>query len=95
MTVLEALSTGTPIVAAPVGGIPEMIGTGPWATLVDKHDPSHLAQAILTGLERAIKSGVRQAARDRAVRLFSVEQMLDSHEAIYEAHLSDCAGRAD
>ena len=94
MTVLEALSTGTPVVATPVGGIPEMIGIGPWATLVDKHDPSRLAQAILTGLERASKSGVRQAARDRAVRLFSVEQMLDSHEAIYESHLSGCAGRA-
>jgi len=91
MTVLEALGTGTPIVAYPVGGIPEMVGDGPWATLVDKRDPAHLADAIASMLERASEDGIRQGARDRALRLFSVDQMLDAHEVVYKNHLDKCA----
>ncbi len=44
--VLEALASGLPTVAAPVGGIPEILPPEPAGILVDPEDPDALAAAV-------------------------------------------------
>ena len=45
-TVLEAMAAGLPIVAAKVGGVPEMIENGKSGILVEPQNPQELAAAI-------------------------------------------------
>src|SRR3990170_1950650 len=47
MTILEAMSTKTPIVATKVGGIPEALQDGQGGLLVEPRNPKSLADAIL------------------------------------------------
>ncbi|ABE51691.1 glycosyltransferase family 4 protein [Methanococcoides burtonii] len=47
MVALEALSSGSPVVASSVGGIPEMLDNGRYGMLVKPNDPKELAQQII------------------------------------------------
>lgn len=68
--VLEAMAAGVPVVAAAVGGVPELIEPGRTGTLVPPDDPGALAAAIVDALvdsdaaaERAGRARVGVAAR--------------------------------
>jgi glycosyltransferase involved in cell wall biosynthesis len=57
---IEAMAQGRPIVAAAVGGIPEIVKDGEAGVLVRSHEPEHFADAVLELLdhpERARKLG--------------------------------------
>ena len=47
MTILEAMSAKTPIVATKVGGVPEVLQNGQGGLLVEPRNPKSLADAIL------------------------------------------------
>ncbi len=49
-SVLDAMSLQIPVVAASVGGLPELIGRDERGVLVSDHDPHHWAQTIRTVL---------------------------------------------
>jgi glycosyltransferase involved in cell wall biosynthesis len=81
--VLEALATGTPVVASRVGGIPEQVGeeTG---ELVEPGDPDALAAAVgrlLADPQR--RARMSAAARSEAGSRFSLERQLDAYLALY------------
>ncbi len=80
----EALSCGTPVAAYERGALSEIV-TPDVGALVPAGDVDALAAAV----HRAARSD-RDAVRDRAVRCFSVETMLDAYE-----HLYDHVGRRD
>ena len=90
LVALEAQSLGTPVVAAAVGGLTEIVESGVTGILVPGRDPRHYADAIASVLadpERRARMGM--AARERANRYTwsrAVERLL----AIY-ARLTDAA----
>ena len=66
ITLLEALSTGRPILAAPVGGIPEIFANGEEGLYWDLSDPSGAALLLISLLEdkdryaKLAQAGVRR-----------------------------------
>ncbi|MBS1116204.1 MAG: putative Phosphatidylinositol alpha-mannosyltransferase, partial [candidate division NC10 bacterium] len=95
--VLQAMALRRPVVAAQVGGIPEVVRDGETGILVPSRDPSALALAIGRALDdaRAVERWVAAAA-DLVRGEYTVEAMLDKMDAIYRTlRASGLAGRRD
>jgi glycosyltransferase involved in cell wall biosynthesis len=87
MSVLEALSCGTPVVASRVGGVSEALDGSCGETV--ENDAVAAAEALARylpggGRHAAADPGVREAARRRYEALFSDEAMARSYCALYD-----------
>ncbi|MGC5166869.1 glycosyltransferase family 4 protein [Luteimicrobium sp. DT211] len=86
LVLAEAMSTGLPIIATRVGGIPETVGAS--GTLVADGD----AAALVDALRRAAAGGQTQDARRRALRQHVVDRLsLDATAQRIEQLLIDSA----
>jgi sugar transferase (PEP-CTERM/EpsH1 system associated) len=87
-TILEAMASGRPVVAARVGGNPELVVDGTTGTLYAADDPQGLARA-LEGYVQLEDLGRRhgEAARERVVADFSLEAMMARYAALYDEAL--------
>jgi glycosyltransferase involved in cell wall biosynthesis len=89
LALLEALGTGIPVVAATVGGIPEIIGNSGAARLVASHSPAVWAAAMTELIAdprkaRAIGERGRRLVQER----FSTEAMVERYIEVYRAVMS-------
>jgi glycosyltransferase involved in cell wall biosynthesis len=80
LSYIEALASGTPVIARPRGSLPEIIVHGVHGFLVETEDE------LVTAVKRA-PSIDRSACRDWALKRFSVERMVDDYERAYLAVL--------
>lgn len=88
-TILESMSTGLPVIASDVGGNPELISDGENGALVPANDVDALAAAIERYLDDpALVDAHGAAARERAVRHFSLSAMVQSYQRMYDRMLS-------
>jgi glycosyltransferase involved in cell wall biosynthesis len=90
VTLLQAGAAGVPIVACPVGGIPEIVRDGETGYRVPPEDPEALAAALqrLVGdAERARALGA--AARAHVEAHFTIPAMVAGNRRVYEAVLGD------
>lgn len=79
VALMEAAACGVPVAATRVGGIPELVVDGETGRLVPPRDPQALAAALRRLLDDAPgRRRMGQAARERAVRLLSVEHQVDA-----------------
>jgi glycosyltransferase involved in cell wall biosynthesis len=76
---VEALACGTPVVATPMGAVPEIIDDG--VTGFVRSGESSLAEAVL-----AAANLEREACRRAVARRFSAERMVADHLAVYRSH---------
>jgi glycosyltransferase involved in cell wall biosynthesis len=84
LALVEAMAAGLPVVVSDVGGVPEVAVAGREAILVPPGDPARLAEGLATLLRDAgARSAMGQAARERAVRDFSVSTMCEAYERLY------------
>lgn len=82
---LEAMSVGTPVVATAVNGVPELIPDERFGLLVPPDDAAALAAALERFLdEPSLARSVADAARDRVLREFTVDGMVDRVESLFE-----------
>ncbi len=82
---LEAMATGTPVVATRVGGLPDAIQDGVTGRLVPERDARALADAIgslLANPEQARRMG--DAARAAVIRQFGWDRVAERFELAYE-----------
>jgi glycosyltransferase involved in cell wall biosynthesis len=89
---VEAMASGTPIVASRVGALPEVLGTdGACAELVPPADVDALTAALgelLDSQEKRRTMG--KAGRDRAINVFSWEAVAAQTVQVYERALARC-----
>jgi glycosyltransferase involved in cell wall biosynthesis len=80
---------GTPVVATAAGGVPTVVRDGETGRLVPVQQPEALAAALadlIKNPEDAAKMADR--ARTLAESSFSLEGMVDAHEALYRQVLN-------
>lgn len=83
MVAIEAMAVGTPVVAAHVGGLSEIIVQEQSGVLVAR-DPSSFAQAVIALLhDPSRRARISRAAQCRVQERFSVSTMVGNVEAIY------------
>jgi glycosyltransferase involved in cell wall biosynthesis len=82
---LEALAAGVPQVASRIGGIPDIVEDGETGFLVEAGDIDGLVEHILTLFtQQEVRDRMAGASRNRALKVFSVEKMVQAHEALME-----------
>ena len=89
MTALEASERARAVLASDIGGLPEIVADGATGRLVPPGDSSALAAAIVelaSDLDRSRHLGV--AARERALREFSLERCADRTDSLYRAAIA-------
>ncbi|MGB0749222.1 MAG: TIGR03088 family PEP-CTERM/XrtA system glycosyltransferase [Magnetospiraceae bacterium] len=84
-TILEAMSSGLPVVATRVGGNPELVTDGETGLLVPPQDPRALADAFIRYLDNpGLVAAHGQAARARIDRDFSMDAMMTAYAGVYD-----------
>jgi len=85
--ILEAMSSGRPVVATRVGGTPELVLDGKTGLLVERNDPGGLAEAVLAILrDDALRDALGAAGRRHLETLAgeggSVDRLLDVYAKV-------------
>jgi glycosyltransferase involved in cell wall biosynthesis len=81
LAVLEAMATGTPVIAYRRGGMPELIEDGVTGFLVDTEDEMLVAIREVGKIDR-------RRCRERTLARFSVERMVSAYERLYSEILA-------
>jgi glycosyltransferase involved in cell wall biosynthesis len=91
-SLLESMASGVPVVAARVGGNPEIVEHDVSGLLVPVRDSAALADAIARLLQdRQLAARMGEAGRRRVAELFSMERSLGEVERFYERLVGDAA----
>ena len=89
LAALEALSSGVPVVASRVGGVPEVVRDGEDGFLHAVGDCDAMAASALRLLdEPPLRARLGAAGRARALATFRTEPAVDRYEAIYRRVLA-------
>lgn len=83
-TILEAMSSGLPVIATNVGGNKELIYQNATGILVPPKDVYALANALsYVIINKDIRKKMGRSGRKRAVEKFSIEEMVHGYEKLY------------
>lgn len=89
-TVMESLACGTPVVAFDVGGMPDMVEHTKNGYLAKPFDTEDLAKGIEWILEDSERNEkLSEAAREKAVREYSLETQANCYLKLYEELLEN------
>lgn len=97
MTLIEAMSCGTPVIGFNGGAVPEIVKNGVTGYIAnyDSQGEGHsIKETGEKGLEKAIETlyalspekelEMRKAAREHVERMFTIDRMVDGYERIYK-----------
>jgi glycosyltransferase involved in cell wall biosynthesis len=87
LTTLEALASGTPVVAYASGGIPEIVVDGECGALVRPDDADALASTMARLITEGVPDSWRANAHERAA-VFSPNAHVNGYRALYEQALA-------
>jgi glycosyltransferase involved in cell wall biosynthesis len=94
LALLEAMACGRPVVATPVGGIPEVLHDGSAGILVPRQDARALAEAVRSLVDDPVRrADLGAQARARVEERYSVTRFCRGVEDVYEELLAERRGR--
>jgi len=84
LVILEAMSSGLPVIATRGGGFPEAVADGETGILVERGDAAGLSEAIARLVKNEeLRRAMGQAGRRRALALFTWEKISDDLLRLY------------
>ena len=83
LSALEALASGVPVVAARVGGVPEVVRDGVTGALLPLGDVDGMAAAVVRFLDPAVWAAASRAAAADARARFSTHDVVAGYERLY------------
>lgn len=89
LTLLEGMSSGIPVIATAVGGIPEIVADGRNGFLVPPNSPRELAEKILElNADMKLRLRMGEAARRTVLERFTADKVVPQYEEIYRRVVS-------
>jgi glycosyltransferase involved in cell wall biosynthesis len=85
--VLEAMSSGIPVVAAAVGGIPELIRDGSEGFLFDPTNCKSAVEKLCQLFSRGAREHIKKRSRERVIVNFDACEKVAAIESLYHAFL--------
>ena len=83
MALLEGMAYGLPVLATPVGGIPDLVDDGQSGFLVPPGDTAALVDGIRTLADSDLRGRMAKAARDRALRFAPPDAIVACWREVY------------
>ncbi len=91
LSVAEAMAAGLPVVATPVGGMPEIVLDNITGLLVELRSPARLCEALHKLVADPVMARrMGQAGRIHVSAHFTLDQMVSRFEALYLDQLDTC-----
>jgi len=85
LTILEAMSTGLPVIATRVGGVPEIVEDGRTGFLVPLKHPEDIAEKVLDlNADRGKLRRMGAAAREAVLERYSTEKVVQQYLDVYK-----------
>jgi len=90
LNIAEAMAAGVPVVAARVGGIPEMVRDGKTGLLVDPHDTDGISEAVSKIVsDRKLAESMGRSAKESAAERFRASAVCEKTLQAYRDVLAD------
>ena len=85
LTVLEALSTGIPVIATRIGGVPEIVEDDVNGFLVEPKHPEAIAERILQlNNDKPLREKLGEGARNTVLERYTIDKVIKQYEETYE-----------
>jgi len=82
--ILEAMACGTPVLATPVGGIPDVIKDGKTGFIIESNSPECIAENVMSALEHPNLDEIAMNARKLIEKEYTYEVAVERYRKILE-----------
>jgi len=81
---LEAMACSTPVLATPVGGVPDVIKDGETGFIMENNSPEHIARNVIRALNHPNQEKIAENARALVEMEFTYEKAVEKYRKILD-----------